>query len=168
MEKPELLATGRLMPLVEEGLAGEFKLHELSEARDREAFLGEISADVRCLACNGKLMIDGAFQDRFPKLEIIANFGVGYDNIDADHAASRGIVVTNTPDVLTDEVADLAVGLMIATVREIVASDRWLRAGHWLKSSYPLSRGTFRGKKLGILGLGRIGNVCRWQDRQLS
>ena len=158
MQKPKILALGKLMPVVREGLQAEFDLREMPPDADREAFLQSVAPVIRGLACGGGV-VDGAFQDRFPKLEIIANFGVGYDNIDAAHAARLGVMVTNTPDVLTDEVADLATGLMIATVREIPASDRWVRAGNWTRSSYPLSKGTLREKKLGILGLGRIGKA---------
>ncbi|GKX32620.1 MAG: dihydrofolate reductase [Rhizobiaceae bacterium MnEN-MB40S] len=158
MPKPQILALGKLMPVVTEGLQAEFDLRVIPPDADREAFLQSVAPEIRGLACGGGL-VDGAFQDRFPKLEIIANFGVGYDNIDAAHAARLGVMVTNTPDVLTDEVADLATGLMIAAVREIAASDRWVRAGNWTKSPYPLSHGTLRGKKLGILGLGRIGKA---------
>jgi lactate dehydrogenase-like 2-hydroxyacid dehydrogenase len=94
---------------------------------------------------------------RMPKLEIVANFGVGYDGIDLAYAAANGIVVTNTPDVLTEEVADTAIGLLLMTVRELSASERYLRAGEWRKAPYPLSPGTMRDRTVGILGLGRIG-----------
>jgi lactate dehydrogenase-like 2-hydroxyacid dehydrogenase len=96
--------------------------------------------------------------DRLPKLELIASFGVGYDHIDAREAARRGIVVTNTPDVLTDEVADMALGLLLATVRQIPQADRFLREGKWLSDAYPLTS-TLRGRRVGILGLGRIGKA---------
>jgi lactate dehydrogenase-like 2-hydroxyacid dehydrogenase len=102
--------------------------------------------------------IPPAFIDAFPKLEIIANFGVGYDAVDARHAASRGVIVTNTPDVLTEEVADTALGLLINTVRELPKAEAWLRTGRWVKDgAYPLTRATLRGRKAGIFGLGRIG-----------
>jgi len=96
--------------------------------------------------------------DRLPKLEIVASFGVGYDGIDLEHAAARGIVVTNTPDVLTEEVADTALGLLLMTVRELSAAERHLRAGKWREhGEYPLTPATMRDRTVGIVGLGRIG-----------
>lgn len=102
--------------------------------------------------------LDVAFARAFPKLEIISSFGVGYDHIDAGDMAELGLVVTNTPDVLSDEVADTAVGLLLNTVRELPKAERWLRDGNWVaKGPYPLTRGTLRGRSVGIYGLGRIG-----------
>lgn len=102
--------------------------------------------------------VDAAFIDAFPNLEIIANFGVGYDSVDAVHAGARGIMVTNTPDVLTEEVADLTVGLLLATLREIPKAEAWLRQGKWVKDGgYRLSPLSLRGRRIGIFGLGRIG-----------
>jgi len=104
--------------------------------------------------------IDAAFIDSLPKLEIIANFGVGYDAVDARHAASRGIMVTNTPDVLTEEVADTALGLLLSTVREFWRAESWLRDGRWVRDgAYPLTRATLRGRSVGIIGMGRIGKA---------
>jgi lactate dehydrogenase-like 2-hydroxyacid dehydrogenase len=102
--------------------------------------------------------ISAAFIDALPKLEIIANMGVGYDSVDATHAARRGIMVTNTPDVLTEEVADTAVGLLINTVRELPRAEEWLRSGRWQRDGhYRLSPATLRGRRVGIFGMGRIG-----------
>ncbi len=101
-------------------------------------------------------MVDKAIIDLFPNLELIANFGVGYDQIDAKYAATRGVVVTNTPEVLTEEVADLTIALTLATLRQIPQADRYVRAGSWLRSPFPLSA-TLRERKAGILGMGRIG-----------
>ena len=106
----------------------------------------------------GHARVDAAFAARFPALEIVANSGVGYDHIDAAALATRGIVVTNTPDVLTEEVADLALGLLLATVRRLPQADRHVRAGLWLKGTFPLTP-TLRGRTVGILGLGRIGKA---------
>ena len=95
---------------------------------------------------------------RLPNLDIIASFGVGYDHIDAHAAAARrGIVVTNTPDVLTEEVADTAIGLLLCTVRELPQAERYLRAGKWRERAYPLSRATLRNRTVGMVGMGRIG-----------
>ncbi len=141
-----VVSLGYPPPVVREGISG-FNI------------VSEPSAEVRgAVVCGGPLRIDAAFFDQCPKLEVVASFGVGYDHIDAAEAARRGIVVTHTPDVLTDEVADLALGLLLATVRQLPQVDRYLRAGHWLKGGYPLTA-TLRGRKVGILGLGRIGKA---------
>ena len=98
--------------------------------------------------------------DALPKLEIVANFGVGYDGVDAKHAGGRQIMVTNTPDVLTEEVADTAIGLLINTVRELARAEAYLRAGRWAgEGPYPLTKGTLRGRRVGIFGMGRIGRA---------
>jgi lactate dehydrogenase-like 2-hydroxyacid dehydrogenase len=101
---------------------------------------------------------DAALFDLLPNLEIVSSFGVGYDNVDAEAAAMRGIVVTNTPGVLDEEVADLAVGLLLATVRQIPQGDRHVREGRWAERPFPLSP-TLRGRRVGIVGLGGIGKA---------
>jgi lactate dehydrogenase-like 2-hydroxyacid dehydrogenase len=101
--------------------------------------------------------VDEALLAALPKLQIISSFGVGYDHIDANAAAKRGIVVTHTPDVLTEEVADTAIGLLLGTVRELPQAERYLRAGKWPTGNYPLSRATLRDRTVGMVGLGRIG-----------
>src|SRR5262245_61658070 len=99
-----------------------------------------------------------ALIDGLPKLEIIALFGVGYDMVSAAHAGTRHVTVTNTPDVLTEEVADTAVGLLINTIRELPRAESWLRGGRWARDGiYRLSPLTLRGRSIGIHGLGRIG-----------
>jgi lactate dehydrogenase-like 2-hydroxyacid dehydrogenase len=105
-------------------------------------------------------VVNAALIDALPKLEIIANFGVGYDAVDTAHAAAKGIMVTNTPDVLTEEVADTALGLLINTVRELPKAEIWLREGRWPREgSYPLTAATLRGRHAGIFGMGRIGKA---------
>jgi len=105
-----------------------------------------------------KAFLGPDFMRALPNLEIVANFGVGYDGVDAAFAGSNGIMVTNTPDVLTEEVADTAVGLLISTVRELSRAEAWLRAGNWVeKGNYRLSPLTLRERSIGIFGLGRIG-----------
>ena len=116
----------------------------------------DLARTVRGVA--GMTAINAAFIDALPKLEIIANMGVGYDSVDARHAGSRGITVTNTPDVLTEEVADTALGLLINAVRELPKAEQWLRQGRWEKQgAYPLTGATLRGRRAGIFGMGRIG-----------
>jgi lactate dehydrogenase-like 2-hydroxyacid dehydrogenase len=158
LKNVDVLMLSPMMPLIMEGIGREFSLHKAWEAPDRDALIKELGPRVRGLAPGSHYHVDGALMERLPKLEIIANFGVGYDTIDAAEARRRGILVTNTPDVLTEEVADLAVGLLIATVRQLPQVDRYLRAGKWLEKPYPLTA-TLRGRKVGILGLGRIGKA---------
>jgi len=140
-------------------LEREFTLHRLWEARDPETAIDGLATTVRFIAAGAHAPVDEALIKRLPRLEIVANFGVGYDSVDAVAAARHGVMVTNTPDVLNEEVADLALGLLIATVREIPQADRYLREGRWLKAAYPLTHGTLRGRTLGIVGLGRIGKA---------
>jgi lactate dehydrogenase-like 2-hydroxyacid dehydrogenase len=103
--------------------------------------------------------INSAFLGRFPNLEIVSTFGVGYDHIDAAWAGSRGIIVTNTPDVLTEEVADATLGLLLCTVRELPQAERYLRAGKWPEKPYPLTGATLRDRTIGLVGMGRIGKA---------
>jgi lactate dehydrogenase-like 2-hydroxyacid dehydrogenase len=147
------------MPLVLPKLEARFRVHKLWEAADKQAALAELGSAITGIATGGHIKIDAALIDRFPNLQIVANFGVGYDSVDAAHAATRGVIVTNTPDVLTEEVADTAIGLMLMTAREFGAAERYVRAGKWLHSSYPLTRSTLQGKTLGIVGMGRIGKA---------
>lgn len=147
-----------MMPLVMDGIAKNFTVHRAWEKPDLDGYVREVASGIRGLAPGSHAKIDGDMFDKLPNLEIVANMGVGYDTIDAREAGRRGIVVTNTPDVLTEEVADLAVGLLLATVRHLPQVDRHLRAGQWLKAPYPLTP-TLRGRRIGILGLGRIGRA---------
>jgi lactate dehydrogenase-like 2-hydroxyacid dehydrogenase len=104
--------------------------------------------------------VDAPFIDALPGLEIIASFGVGYDHVDARYAGSKSVMVTNTPDVLTEEVADTAIGLLLNTVRELPKAEAWLREGRWVKDgAYPLTGMTLRGRRVGIFGMGRIGQA---------
>src|SRR2546429_10023449 len=110
-------------------------------------------------AVAGQGPVDGALMARFPKLESVSSFGVGYDHIDAKWAGAHGVMVTNTPDVLTEEVADTALGLLLSTVRELPQAERYLRAGKWASGDYRLSNATLRDRTVGIVGLGRIGKA---------
>ncbi len=157
MSRPSLLMPGPMARSVNDALDDHFTVHRLYELVDREAALAELAPEIRAVAVSG-FRVDPALIDRLPKLEIIASFGVGYDNIDARYAGTKGIVVTNTPDVLTEEVADTALGLLLMTARELGAAERYLRAGRWLEGAYPLSA-TLRDRSVGIVGLGRIGKA---------
>jgi lactate dehydrogenase-like 2-hydroxyacid dehydrogenase len=159
MSIPEILMPAPMLASVVEALEKQFVLHCLWKETDADAFLAEHGSRIRGLAANTLAgRIDGAWFDRLPALEIVANFGVGYDNIDARAAAARGIVVTNTPGVLDEEVADLALGLLLATLRRIPQADRYVRDGKWQNGPFPLSP-TLRGRRIGILGLGAIGKA---------
>ncbi|SIQ57635.1 2-hydroxyacid dehydrogenase [Bosea sp. TND4EK4] len=156
---PEIVMTGPLMAYAADQLKERFVVHELWKAADRDALLREIADRVRGVAAGGgHNRVDAALFDALPKLEIVSSFGVGYDHVDAAEAGRRGLIVTNTPDVLTDEVADLAIGLLLATVRQLPQVDRYLREGKWLKGAYPLTT-SLRKRSVGIVGLGRIGKA---------
>ncbi|MBX9929925.1 MAG: 2-hydroxyacid dehydrogenase [Methylobacterium sp.] len=155
-EPIDLLLPKAIQPSVIEALSGAFRLHRLDEAQGRDAFLGEIGPRIRGIAAASQAPVDAEFLARLPALEVIASFGVGYDTIDVAAAAERGIVVTHTPGVLDEEVADLALGLLLSTVRQIPQADRHLRDGRWPERSFRLTT-TLRGRRVGILGLGRIG-----------
>ena len=156
-EAIHILAVDPLPPVVEAGVSGLFTLHQPPAGHGPGTWLAEVAPRIRGLARGGHAHIDRALIERLPRLEIIASFGVGYDGIDLVAAAERGVVVTNTPDVLTEEVADTAIGLLLMTVRELSAAERYLRAGRWAaEGPYPLSP-SLRDRTVGIVGLGRIG-----------
>src|ERR1700733_11610431 len=157
--KPEIVLIGPLKPLVVRGLEAVCTVHKAAEAKDREAFFAA-HASVRAIACSATTeQIPGAFMARFPKLQIVSSFGVGYDHVDVKYAAAHGIIVTNTPDVLTEEVADTALGLLLCTVREFPQAERYLRAGKWLERGYPLTKATLRNRTVGMVGMGAIGQA---------
>jgi len=154
MSRPRILVPGKVNPRILERLPEMFET-VLIERADPALVTAEM-ADVAGIAVSGRLPSE--LMDRFPKLEIIANFGVGYDGVDVDRAAARGIVVTNTPDVLNEEVADTAIGLLINTVRLLPQAEQWLRQGRWGRDgNFQLSPLSLRGRKVGLYGLGRIG-----------
>jgi len=158
--KPDVLLVGNRKPTIVKGLEGAVNLHVLFDHPDREAFLASVGDKIRAMAVAYTAdKVDGAFMQRFPNLEQISSFGVGYDHIDAKWAGENGIVVTNTPDVLNEEVADTALGLLLSTVREFPQADRYLRAGKWPSGGYPLSKATLRDRTVGIVGMGRIGKA---------
>lgn len=156
MDDVVIVGRGQLLPeLVAELLdAGAAQLPEAGAERD--AFLAGRGSQFDIVVTSAAVGVDAALMDALPRLELIANFGVGYDSTDVDAAAERGITVTNTPDVLDDCVADLALGLLIDVMRGISAADRFARAGRWPDGSFPLMT-RVTGKRVGILGLGRIG-----------
>ena len=151
----DVILTGPTLQSAMEALEREFRVHRMWEAEDKDAFLAGHKA-TRFLAATYHGKIDGAVMDKLPALEVISNFGVGVDGIDLRAARARNIRVTNTPEVLNDAVAELALGLMLATCRRIADADAYVRAGKWLDNNYALT-GELTGTTVGILGLGRIG-----------
>lgn len=157
--KIDILFTGKGHAGTQATLESQYTVHKLHEARDRDALLKSVSEKIRGIASFGPAPVDGKLMDALPKLEIISNFGVGVDQIDLDAAKKRGIVVTNTPDVLNECVADTAIALVLNTLRQFPACEAYLRAGQWAtKGPYPLTT-SLGGKTMGILGLGRIGEA---------
>ena len=157
--KPEIIITAKGHAGTMATLQSDFATHLLSEAPDRPAFLKQHAATVRGMATFGPMPVDGKLMDALPKLEIISNFGVGVDAINLDDAKQRKIIVTNTPDVLNDCVADTALALVMNTLRRLPQCEAYLRAGKWASGGpYPLAT-SLGGKTLGILGLGRIGEA---------
>src|ERR1700757_2557151 len=140
-DKPDILLMGPPKPVIVNGLAPLFNVHRLAEAKDRDALIGGLADPLRYLAVSyTNQKVDAALMARLPRLEIVSSFGVGYDHIDAKYAGEHGIMVTNTPDVLNEEVADTALGLLLNTVREFPQADRYVRAGKWPEKHYPLSK----------------------------
>ena len=149
----EILQTGPLLASCEKALAERYTVHKLHETEDKDAWLATNGARIRAHAGSG---VQKPLMEALPNLEIIASFGVGYDNIDTATAKAKNIRVTNTPDVLNDAVAELTIGLMISLARRIPQSDQFVRQGKWPGNSFGLFS-ELTGKTVGILGLGRIG-----------
>jgi lactate dehydrogenase-like 2-hydroxyacid dehydrogenase len=154
----DVLLTGALMPRIEERLRERYRVRRLDQAPDRAALLAETGPAVRAIVTTGHLGCDADLIAACPNLQVVGCFGVGYDGIDVPAAQAQGVVVTNTPDVLTDDVADLAIALMLMVCRRLVVGDRWVREGRWLQGNLPLAQ-KLSGRKLGIFGLGRIGKA---------
>jgi lactate dehydrogenase-like 2-hydroxyacid dehydrogenase len=155
LKKISVLVPGKLNPHALERVRAEFNAVEISSANVSELSAAQ-RADIQGIAA--MTTISGSFMAELPNLKIVANFGVGYDAVDSHYAGANGIMVTNTPDVLTEEVADTAIGLLLNTIRELSAAERHLRAGDWeAKGNYRLTPLTLRGRKVGIFGMGRIG-----------
>jgi lactate dehydrogenase-like 2-hydroxyacid dehydrogenase len=153
-----------LMPIegignVGPGIEKRMRLHRLWREPDPEAALTRLAPKIKAVAATSHLaVVDASLMRRLPNLQIVASFGVGYDHVDAKWAGEHGVIVTHTPGVLDEEVADTAFGLLLATVRQLPQAERYLREGRWLKAPFPLSA-SLRARKMGILGLGRIGKA---------
>lgn len=156
--KPDIVLIAQYPPQIMAVLEENFTCHKMYEAPDRAAFLAAVAGKARGLASTG---VHGAPRDlilALPKLEIISGFGVGYDAVDLPTVKEKGIVLTNTPNVLTDCVADLGMTLMLDAARRVPQAERFLRDGQWLKGNYPAGV-KVTGKRAGICGLGRIGTA---------
>ena len=165
-QRPGIVAYGPLYPYLMQQLEARFTVHAVAADADLDALPAKVR-DARALVSFGSVGAPAAIMDALPALDIVALFSVGYDKVDVDHARAKGIRVTNTPDVLTDDVADLAVGLLYATVRNIPANDRLVRAGDWARGKKPPLSARVAGSRIGILGLGRIGRAIAWRlERQ--
>jgi lactate dehydrogenase-like 2-hydroxyacid dehydrogenase len=158
-QKIDVLLSGPPKPTIVNGLAP-FTVHRLADAKDRDAFLREVGPRLRAIASSvSNETVGGDLMAKLPKLEIVSTFGVGYDHIDVAWAAAHGVVVTNTPQVLTEEVADTALGLLLCTVREFPQAERYLRADKWPERAYPLTKATLRNRTVGMVGMGAIGQA---------
>jgi lactate dehydrogenase-like 2-hydroxyacid dehydrogenase len=155
-----VLQVGPLKPSLAQTLADSYSAYVLPDERaERAEFLSSHAGEITAVVTSGRTGVDADLMAALPKLGAVVNFGVGYDTTDVDAAAARGIGVSNTPDVLTDCVADTAIGLMIDTLRQFSAADRYVRAGQWpVAGDYPLTR-QVSNTRVGIIGLGRIGGA---------
>lgn len=154
----EIVQTIALMPPVQEYLERDYTVHKLWEAKDRDAFLKQIAPNVRAIVTAASIGADRALMQALPKVEVISSRGVGYDPIDIGAAKELGIVVANTPDVLTDCVADTALSLLLAIMRRIPHADQFVREGQWPNGRFPLTD-KIGGKRMGVVGFGRIGQA---------
>lgn len=163
--RPVILQMAELARFPYRNIDDRFEVIRYWQVDDVEAMLTRDGARIRGMIAAGSHRIDDSILNKLPNLEVIANIGVGYDRLDIEAVARRGIVATNTPDVLTEEVADLTVGLLIATIRRIPQGERHIREGEWMKRPFPNSP-SLRGRSVGIVGLGRIGKaVARRLER---
>jgi hydroxypyruvate reductase len=157
LSKPEVLAVSKLSPLYLAHLQTAYTVHDRLQETDPAAF-AEAAPRIRAMAAGGESKVPAALIAQLPALEIISVMGVGYDGVDVPAALARRIPVTHTPDVLNDDVADLAIGLMLSVARQLPACDRYVREGRWPQAAMPLAR-KMSGARLGLVGMGRIGQA---------
>jgi len=158
MKDVDILVTAPLPPFLYEPLRADYRCHDYAAANDKAALLASLGPRVRGLVQGGGTVTPTSLLDALPALEIISVFGVGYDGVPVDYCRTRGIKVTNTPDVLTDDVADVAVALILMTGRGFVRANRFVHAGEWSRKGPELTT-KLGGRTVGILGLGRIGKA---------
>jgi lactate dehydrogenase-like 2-hydroxyacid dehydrogenase len=157
MAKPHVLQVGPYPDWDQTPLDAAFTIHRWWEAADKDAFLAKVGPDIRAIATRGDLGASEAMIAACPRLEMISVFGVGYDSVHLPSCRARGIRVTNTPDVLTEDVADIAVAMLLALVRRVGPAEAWVRSGDWAAKGVPPLTRKVTGTRAGILGLGRIG-----------
>ncbi len=155
---PDILVTAALPPFLYDPLRADYRCHDYVGSNDKAALLAAQGAHIRGLVQSGGTATPPKLLDQLPKLEIISVFGVGYDGVPVSYCKERGLKVTNTPDVLTDDVADVALALILMTGRGFVRLNRFVHAGEWEKRGAELTT-KLAGRKVGILGLGRIGKA---------
>jgi D-3-phosphoglycerate dehydrogenase len=158
MSKPEILLAGAYPEWDMVDLEAKYVVHKLYEATDRDAFVKEIGGNIRAIATRGELGASAELMTSLPRLEVVSVYGVGTDAVNLAHARENGIRVTNTPDVLSDDVADLAIGLLLSAARLIPRGDAIVRSGQWGKTAMPLVT-RVSGKRVGVVGMGRIGQA---------
>lgn len=157
MDKPPVLQIGPYPQWDQEPLDAAFQVHRYFEAPDKARLLAEIGPLIKAIATRGELGANRSMIDACPNLELISVYGVGFDAVDLQACRERGIRVTNTPDVLTNDVADLGIAMMLCQSRGMLGAETWVRDGSWAeKGLYPLKRRVW-GRRAGVLGLGRIG-----------
>ncbi|MDR6537197.1 2-hydroxyacid dehydrogenase [Variovorax soli] len=161
--RPEVLVVAPLMPFLMEALQREYVVHDRTHMNDEEGF-SAAAPRIRAVVANGEAKVPRELMQRLPALEMISVFGVGYDGVDVPAAHERGVPVTNTPEVLNDDVADLAIGLLLSIARRIPQADRFVRDGQWPQGPFPLSR-KVSGARLGVVGMGRIGQAIAQRAR---
>ena len=157
MDKPPILQVGPYPQWDQEPLDAAFQVHRYFEAADKAKLLAELGPAIKAIATRGELGANRGMIEACPNLELISVYGVGFDAVDLQACRERGIRVTNTPDVLTNDVADLGVAMMLCQSRGMIGAETWVRDGSWAeKGLYPLKRRVW-GRRAGVLGLGRIG-----------
>jgi lactate dehydrogenase-like 2-hydroxyacid dehydrogenase len=152
-----VLAAAKLSPLYAAQLSAAYQFHDPLHETDPAAF-AKVAPLVRAVAGSGDSKVSAELMAQLPALELISIMGVGYDGVDVAAAKARGVTVTHTPNVLNDDVADLAIGLMLCAARQLPAAERYVRSGQWLKGPMPLAR-KMSGARLGLVGMGRIGQA---------
>jgi lactate dehydrogenase-like 2-hydroxyacid dehydrogenase len=158
MKDVDILITAPLPSFLREPLEADYRCHDYAAASDKEALLRDVAPRIRGLVQGGGTVTPTTLLDALPALEIISVFGVGYDGVPTGYCRERDIKVTNTPDVLTDDVADVAVALILMTSRDFIGANRFVRDGHWTRRS-PALTAKLSGRSVGIVGLGRIGKA---------
>ena len=157
MSRPEILVVAKLWPVYMDMLREAFTVHDRMHVENPAQF-AEVASRIRAIAASGEAQVPEALIQQLPALEMISVFGVGYDGVDVAAARAHGVPVTNTPDVLSDDVADLGLALMLSIARRVPQADKFVRAGAWPNGPFPLAR-KVSGARLGIVGLGRIGQA---------